>query len=145
MYELKPIHGTDKATEIKNKLGGFNDFPPGWREITQKEFVNSDFFIFGFLYKELRQMLPDQGLYYPEGLPRPVSATLYHFQGGGGVAMVPDHSKGTVSYFAFGCKHSYQTLTQEVARERGIPHFGNCYHVNECTKCGNIFSYDSGD
>jgi len=41
-------------------------------------------------------------------------------------------------------QHS-KTLTQEECRERKIPHRGMCYYVHECTECGKIWSYDSGD
>lgn len=50
-----------------------------------------------------------------------------------------------VQYFRIGCDHEYQELSQRTCRERNLFHGGRCYHVNECTKCGHIWSYDSSD
>lgn len=41
--------------------------------------------------------------------------------------------------------HDYKGLSQEKCRERGILHFGRCYHVSECVRCGHIHAVDSSD
>lgn len=39
--------------------------------------------------------------------------------------------------------HDFKELTQATCRERGIAHFGMCYHVHECAICGRIRAVDS--
>ena len=41
------------------------------------------------------------------------------------------------------CIHEMREISQRECRERGIRHFGMCWHVLECRKCGRIRSYDS--
>jgi len=43
------------------------------------------------------------------------------------------------------CLHETKELTYSQCKERGITHFGMCWHVYECIHCGKIFSYDSSD
>lgn len=43
------------------------------------------------------------------------------------------------------CIHNYKEITQAECRRRGVSHFGNCYHVCRCPKCGAITAYDSSD
>ena len=42
-------------------------------------------------------------------------------------------------------RHAYRELSQSEAQEKGILHFGRCYHVAECTSCGVVNAYDSSD
>ena len=41
------------------------------------------------------------------------------------------------------CIHEMREVRYEECMERGIKHYGMCWHVQECTKCGNISAYDS--
>lgn len=41
------------------------------------------------------------------------------------------------------CIHEMMELSQEECENKGIKHWGNCWHVTECKKCGEINSYDS--
>jgi hypothetical protein len=43
------------------------------------------------------------------------------------------------------CVHEYKELSQETARAKGVEHFGMCWHVYECAKCGHHKSTDSND
>ena len=43
------------------------------------------------------------------------------------------------------CVHGMVELSQDVCRERGISHYGMCWHVTECKKCGHVSAYDSSD
>jgi hypothetical protein len=36
-------------------------------------------------------------------------------------------------FFEIGCDHKYGELTQKECRERGMSHYGHCWHVMECT------------
>jgi len=46
-------------------------------------------------------------------------------------------------YFRIGCEHKWKELGQKECREKGIAHWGICWHVEECQKCGMRWSYDS--
>ncbi len=41
------------------------------------------------------------------------------------------------------CFHEYTELSQQEAREKGVSHFGMCYHVLQCIHCDQITAYDS--
>jgi len=41
------------------------------------------------------------------------------------------------------CHHEYKEIGSQRAKELGITHFGNCYHVYECTKCHKAYGVDS--
>jgi|SRR5215831_1917645 len=41
------------------------------------------------------------------------------------------------------CLHSYSEISTARCRELDIPHYGSCYHVYECTKCGRTMAQDS--
>lgn len=46
-------------------------------------------------------------------------------------------------YFRIGCEHSFKELSGQECKDKGILHFGMCWHVKECQHCGYIQSYDS--
>lgn len=137
MYELKWIE--KKAPDGTS----YNDFPKGWRSISQKEFVQGHFFRYNPALIESRQMYDRSKENWQ--FQKYCGATLYWFHDNTGVAMETDHWKGEINYYAFGCDHDYQSLSQEACRARKIYHAGRCYHVSECSKCGNILSVDSSD
>lgn len=132
-----------KAREAFTDLyGSYNEAPRGWREISEKEFAQGMFFSYNPEYRETRQMhRPKGGNHWGKML----AATLFFFWDGTGVAMGHDYWKGKVIYYAFGCHHTYRELSFDQCRERGLQHMGRCWHVNECTTCGQIWSYDSSD
>lgn len=41
------------------------------------------------------------------------------------------------------CHHDYKEIGIERARKLGITHFGNCFHVYECSKCHHAYGVDS--
>ena len=43
------------------------------------------------------------------------------------------------------CVHDYQEISQEECRDRGVSHYGACWHVDACVKCGEIRGRDSSD
>ncbi len=43
------------------------------------------------------------------------------------------------------CLHEYRELSQPECQQKGIAHYGMCWHVVECVHCGRQRSYDSGD
>jgi len=46
-------------------------------------------------------------------------------------------------YFRIGCEHKWIELSQAESKKRGISHYGNCWHVNYCDECGEVWTYDS--
>ena len=136
MYKLV---STGPTAAHQAKWGGYNDVPPGWRKISQKELVQRTHFrSYSPEFTEFRQMIVDPN--------KPmVDAHLQFYWDGTGVGIVSDYWKGTVTFYAFGCDHDYREMGQDECRKHGIQHFGRCWHVSECTKCGNINAVDSSD
>lgn len=103
--------------------------PNDWREISEREFAQGQFRIFGRV----------------KGIENRFNATLFWFYDGTGVAITTEYWQGRVKYYAFGCDHKYVELTPEESKLRGIEHFGRCYHVDECSTCKKISTRDSSD
>jgi hypothetical protein len=151
MYSLK--YDKEAQAEIYQKLGGQNGHnvaPLGWREISTKELIqNTNYNTYSPKGIETRQILRDQQgnpvQKNEHGTPTMLSARLYHFFDGTGVAFVTDYwNKPHLRYFAFGCKHEWGADTDQDLKERGI-RLGRCEHAIKCTKCGHFQVYDSSD
>lgn len=69
----------------------------------------------------------------------------FHMHDGTGVLLVSDWVGKKVLYFEYGCVHTYRELSMKECDERGLYHAGRCWHVNLCTTCGHVNSYDSSD
>ena len=122
--------------EFKKKYGSFNDAPPNFKEISESEFAQSMFWTYSPDYTDHRQITDFE--------KQCLSVKLYWFYDGNGFGMARDYYGGKVRYFRFyACEHNFRELSVSESREKGLPHFGNCYHVMECRKCGFIQSYDS--
>jgi len=117
-----------------------NLLPNGWREVSHEEFSQSAFFTYSPTHIEYRQMYNDDTF-----SSKMISARLFHFSDGTGFAMSNDYWDKKVSYFRFGCEHNYRELSPEQSGERGVKHFGSCFHVYECNECNHIMSQDSSD
>ncbi len=48
-------------------------------------------------------------------------------------------------FFRIGCKHTYYTMSIDECLKEGRIHYGGCYQVMRCIKCGFTEAYDSGD
>lgn len=143
----------EESDKIESEFGGFNDFPPGWREIDVAEFAQR-MSSYHPMYHEYRQMLT------PERNVPAVSAQLFFYHDGTGVAVVsnwgptdPDIRYSpyvwTGRVFAFGCNHEYESIGIETLREVA-PEFKTrllfrTEHASRCTKCGHIKIVDSSD
>lgn len=136
MYLVKP----DYAKEAKvTPTGDFNTAPVGFAEITQKEFAQSNFFRYGPEAIEHRQLLN------VPGEKTMLAVWMYYYHDGTGLALAEDFWAGTIRYFRFGCDHDYRELSPEATRQRGLSHFGHCWHTYECQTCGHIEAHDSSD
>jgi|GEM_PF-2223802 hypothetical protein len=136
-------HTSNKAPDGTD----FNDPPIGLRRISEKEFATSQFFTYTPKATEYRQVyvVSASDLTAKRNGNKMITLHMFWFDDDTGIAMHNDYWQGKVEYFAFGCKHEYREMEQGECRERGISHFGHCYHVCECNKCKHIWSYDSSD
>jgi len=50
-----------------------------------------------------------------------------------------------VRFYRVGCQHDYVELNSEECRSINVVHFGRCYHVERCSKCGKVRQFDSSD
>lgn len=118
MYEV--VHSDKKAPDGTD----YNDPPENLREITEKEFAQSQFHSHGPALIEYRQMILKEDL-SPGKLSngKMMSAFLYWFSDDTGVAISSEHWKGKIRYFAFGCNHDLGQVTYRA---------GATY---ECKKC----------
>ena len=124
---------------------GFNDFPVGWRLISEAELAGSDFFSYMPVALEHRQMhnVPSD----PSAIrPEMVDAWLYWMEDGTGFAMERDCRQTRnmkVHYYAFGCQYHWVEISPEEAKKRSINHWGMHCHVMLCRKCEEIRVQDS--
>lgn len=138
---MKDFHSLSQEEQNKHRVanGGFNDFPPGWREVSMEDFAQSDYFTWNPKFEEFRQMLN------PEQRNEPaVSARLWWMHDNTGYALVQDYWGKKVKFFKFGCKHAYETgeaLEKELSN-RNIK-LGQHDHALFCVKCKSLTIIDS--
>ena len=150
---MKVVH-SDEVVDTK-KDGGYNDAPPGWREITPKELARSHYADRDPDSIEFRQfILPED-----KDADRVTiqNVRLLRYYDGTGISIVTSFWGGQkygndgwekeqhVRFFAFGCAHERKELSYDECKERGIYHAGRCWHVWECQKCGHTEGHDSSD
>jgi hypothetical protein len=93
----------EERNETEELFGRFNDFPPGWKEITPEEFAHSSVARNVPARIEYRQMIARSAI-NPMSHNGPMTeAVLNHMGKGSGYAIVTDYWKKTVQYFTFDC------------------------------------------
>ena len=112
------------------KFGTFNTFPEPHEYITEEEF-KKNVLIHGIDMVDYRQV-SDGGYKYIELM------IFWNHMGGFGF-----DNKG--NYYRFGCNHEFVELSPKESAKYGIQHYGCCYHVYRCKKCGKIEVQDSSD
>lgn len=124
--------------------GDYNDLPPNWKELTEKEFAQSPFFTYSPEFMEFRQVrLTPNGPF--EGL------RMFWLNEKEGYALVRDYWAGKVRYFSFAvCVHEWHGVTRAELAEKWPQHVkrytpGNCCHNSVCLKCGDFRFIDSSD
>jgi hypothetical protein len=135
------------ATDEENKtheatFGGFNDVPEGFREISEKDFVQGDFFRYPFERYEFRQIFK-AGLMDENGHSM-YNVKLFFLPDGTGVGMMDDHWAGKIRYFAFGCDHQYRDVYGQEAKDLGLM-TGGSLRAYVCDLCGHKMVQDSSD
>jgi hypothetical protein len=136
---MRELHGLKQEDREKHQktFGGYNDFPPNWRAIRPDEihWFWSMFMSYTPDMIEHRQMLGGT-----KTRVTCVTAKLYHFWGGEGIAFVDviekaQHAAPKLYRFA-ACEHTW----------KGVPEKSRmCYTVSRCVKCGLENAVDSSD
>ena len=146
-YAYQPNHPdhdpavNEEIRKHERTWGGYNDLPPGWREITEAEFVKGPFFSYLPTRVEFRQLVGSD-IRCERGSPL-VDARLFFFSDGTGVALMDDHWAGKVRYFAFGCNHKWREVYGEEAKKLGIGRLYSHDHAYVCDNCGRKRVLDS--
>jgi hypothetical protein len=159
---LTPIEGDEKEKIVKKFMkyltsyGNYNEMPEPYHEIGLNEFLHRSS-IGGFEFQEHRQIsFPEPDEYRISSYMHKVRILWGYDRG---IAIVyPGHwtcgkdafgygiiYPNPVRFFHIGCDHEYHELSQEECGKRGINHFGMCWHVYECPKCGMRHADDSSD
>jgi hypothetical protein len=137
MYNLVNETRAAAIQTHEEKYGRPNDFPPGWEEITPEEFARSNFFVFGFLKTEYRQMFR-----HSDGTKeKRFTAAMLFFHDRGSFAI--SSRDGLPIYFRFGCKHEWGSARDELKR-RGL-RLESSEHARFCVKCKALEIDDSSD
>lgn len=92
-------------------MGNFNIAPKGWKKITKKEFIDSQFNRTEPEYLEIRQLVKD---IYGKVFPQMIRATLFFYtdQTGLGIGNNYHIPNGKVEFYRFGCKHHFVEIEQ---------------------------------
>ena len=142
IQEVKYVSDDTCLDKVKEVIGyRYNDPPIGLTEISDNEFANSLFFSYSPVYIDHKQIL----LPHSDGRNYYTSIKLFHFHDGTGIGIIRDSGTKKPRYYRYGCMHEYRSMSGHELREKKIPHFGECYHVEVCDKCGHINAYDSSD
>ena len=86
----------DEQKRHEELFGMFNDYPPGWTEMTEEEFAQGGFGGASIRYAEYRQMMRSSNA-------KSVSCHLFHIDNGLGYAIVQNYWKKNVKFFKFDC------------------------------------------
>ena|SRR3990172_721485 len=135
MYKIEHVDMSPEATKKhEKKWGQFNDFPPNWRKLTEKEFAQSHFSSYTPEFVDFRQMMrfPFDSSSKDESY---VVAHLYFMHDNCGYAMSADYWKGKVSYYKFGCEHDMVHISND----------GRYLNTYKCSICGYVNQVDSSD
>ena len=114
-------------------FGQGNTAPSNFREITEKEFCEShyyiDYSVVAMEYSQIRRLQDGTEL------PKMVAVNMYINAFGHGWAMERRYHEGKVVYYKFElCVHEYETTKK-----------ARCYWEGKCKKCGMLHAVDSSD
>lgn len=100
-YDMQPF----ERKEHERRTGGYNEFPPEWREIDAAKFARSRHFTFAPVLVEYRQMMRPFGERDTTKDTPAVSAHLFWQPNGTGFTIVEDYWAQTIKFYAFGTIH----------------------------------------
>jgi len=116
--------------EDEKIVGGYNDLPPEFKEISEKEFAQSMFFSYSPMKVEFRQarLIKDSEMHLQ-------SMRIYWFYNYTYIVIWNDYWAGKV-HFAKGqlCEHAFE-----------CKNLGRCLNKYTCKKCGFTEEIDSSD
>jgi hypothetical protein len=133
------ILGSKKVSEeFLAKYGKDGELPPNFREISEKEFAQSKFFVYSPEFWEYRQITKAEDYkkfkWGDEQRSYVFSLRMAYFFDGTGIALEHDYWAGKVRYFSFAvCEH----------KERKQRNVGNCLNEYTCVACGFAETVDS--
>lgn len=101
MYKLNYVSKNPDVSFIEKYCGGYNDLPPGMKEISLEDVAKGNFLQCAPKYVEPRSLY--RGDLERYGLKERDALTLYHFQLGSGFAVNSDWVEKTIRFFTFDC------------------------------------------
>lgn len=129
MYKLEWVN-PKTIHDFAIKFGGYNDYPPNWKQVTEKELFTSARLMVSPDYQEYRQMVRKDG-----NNAKFIDATLYFLRDGTGYAVEKDFFNRHFNYYTFAvCEHEYQKTVKKMHEI-----------TYTCTKCGRTMVYDTSD
>lgn len=140
MFKEKSDLSKEEQQAHEAQYGKYNDFPPGWQEITEAQFAQSHFFTYAPRLIEFRQMTNPL---WPLQTAPAVQAHLQFMHDHTGYAIVSEFWGKKIHFFKFGCQHEFVDAAAELKR-RQIKLFSQ-QHASYCPKCGFLGITDSSD
>lgn len=123
----------EERVEHETRFGRFNDPPPGWRQINDRELYELDPDGSSIVKVEYRQIFqPGRGIF----------VHLFYLADNTGYAF-ETRRDGPPIFYRFGCDHEFADPKEE-CRRRGI-HLFSMQHAQWCPKCGYFATFDSSD
>jgi len=110
-------------------MSDFNKPFPNMRELSEKDFAQSQFFTYCHGEPEYRQF----PFKHSDGKTYTATARGYMVNGEG-FCVIREYWQGRVRWFKYGCEHNYE--------EKNV---GRCLHKYTCTKCKHSYTTDSSD
>lgn len=145
MYKLTYCEKVPSFPYLK-QIGGFNELPFPHSIIDLNEYWNLHHE--HFEYQEFRQIHVVAGKELKTY--RNVYLEFGHTVGLGIVRPNAWHLEGNKIvwddepiYLRLGCEHKWEEKNKEWCVLHKVAHYGNCFHVQQCLKCGQVDSYDS--
>jgi len=120
------------GTVVPEILAALEDqrLPLGWREITEKQLAQSEFFHMEPSVQGHAQLWKDQ-----DGNPldgQAITISWYWWScGETGIALVSDFHAGRVLAYEFGCDHQMEHITSH-------PRYGSQISADQCRVCGCV-------
>lgn len=101
IYKTALVNDASERKALEELFGMFNDFPPGWTELTSEEFAKSQLVNGAIAHVEFRQMMRPKELV--QGKHHHMNGQLYHTGNGLGYSIITQFWDGTVKFFKFDC------------------------------------------
>ena len=140
------------APKYVTDVGRYNTLPKPIRESSIHEFLHT--YAHETPLEESRQIMGEDKDYL-KGKGTYIPVKVLWFENCAFVVTMPkdwgQNEQGGIiyndlpRYYKVGCDHEFVALNVKEAAEIGVTHFGRCYHVEKCQKCGLVTEYESSD